>query len=65
MITLILDKIMYILFFLSLVNVLRHLFLFFIKVSDQKKYEITNISLFYLGLSVSYILTSLITGIKL
>lgn len=56
---------MYILFFLSVVNVTRHLFLFLIKTSDQKKYEITNSSLFYLGLSISMILTSIVTGIKI
>lgn len=65
MFDIILNKIMYILFFLSVVNVSRHLFLFLIKISDQKKYEITNSSLFYLGLSISMILTSIVTGIKI
>jgi hypothetical protein len=61
----ILNKIMFILFFLSLVNVIRHSFLFLIKVSDQKKYLISNTSLFYLGLSLSMLLTTLFTGIKI
>lgn len=65
MIGIILNKIMYILFFLSLVNVVRHLLFFIIRLSDQKKYEISNTSLFYLGLSISMILTSIFTGIRI
>lgn len=65
MLSLILNKIMFILFFLSLVNVIRHSFLFLIKITDQEKYKMSRISLFYLGLSISMVLTSLFTGIKI
>lgn len=65
MIDLILNKIIFMLFFLSLCNVVRHSFLFFLKISDQEKYKISNMALFYLGLSISMILTSIFTGIKL
>lgn len=65
MLSLILNKIMFILFFLSLVNVIRHSFLFLIKITDQEKYKMSSISLFYLGLSISMVLTSLFTGIKI
>jgi len=65
MVSLILNKIMYLLFFLSITNVVRHIFFFLIKISDQRKYEISKTALFYLGLSISMILTSIVTGIKL
>ena len=65
MIELILNKIIFVLFFLSLVNVIRHGFLFTIKTSDNKKYILDRLSLFYLGLSISMILTSIFNGIKL
>lgn len=65
MIDLILNKILYVIFFLSCVNVIRHSLLFVINVSDQKKYQVSDITLFYLGLSISMILTSIVTGIKL
>jgi hypothetical protein len=65
MVSLILNKIMYLLFFLSTTNVVRHIFFFLIKISDQRKYEISKTALFYLGLSISMILTSIVTGIKL
>lgn len=65
MIGLVLNKIIFILFFLSTLNVIRHLFLFLLKISDQDRYKISNTSLIYLGLSLSMILTSLFTGIKI
>lgn len=65
MVELILNKIMYVLFFLSLVNVIRHLFLFVVKVTDSKKYILDRPTLFYLGLSISMILTSIFNGIKI
>lgn len=65
MITIVVNKIMFILFFLSLVNVVRHSLLFLIKISDQEKYRVSNTTLFYLGLSISMLLTSIFTGIKI
>lgn len=65
MVELILNKIMYLLFFLSLINVVRHIFFFIIKINDNKKYVLDRMSLFYLGLSISMILTSVFTGIKI
>lgn len=65
MVETILNKIMYILFFLSLLNVIRHTFLFTIKVTDSKKYELDRYTLFYLGLSISMLLTSMFNGIEI
>lgn len=43
----------------------RHIFFFIIKINDNKKYVLDRMSLFYLGLSISMILTSVFTGIKI
>lgn len=61
----ILNKIMFLVLFLSIANVFRHFLLFVINATDGKKYVISNSALFYLGLSISFILTSIFTGIRL
>jgi hypothetical protein len=65
MVQLILNKVMFILFFLSLLNVIRHSLLFVIKINDDKRYVLEKLELFYLGLSISMLLTSIFSGIKL
>jgi hypothetical protein len=65
MVQLILNKIMYVLFFLSLINVIRHTLLFTLKLNDTKRYTLERTELFYLGLSISMLLTSIFSGIKI
>ena len=66
----ILNKILMILFFLSLFNTVRHVYYFiqtwFTTTEEAPvKYKLTNTSLVLLGISISYILTSFVTGIKI
>lgn len=66
----ILNKILMILFFLSLFNTVRHVYYFvqtwFTTTEEAPvKYKLTTKSLVLLGISVSYILTSIFTGIKI
>lgn len=66
----ILNKFLVILFFVSLLNTFRHGY-YFIQTwytSTEEtpiKYKLTNTSLFLLGMSIAYILTTIFTGIKL
>ena len=65
-----LNKIMYLIFWLSTLNTLRHVY-YFIQAyisstpEEPRRYTISNKSLFLLGASIAYLLTTLITGIKL
>lgn len=66
----ILNKILMILFFLSLFNTIRHVYYFiqtwFTTTEEAPvKYKLTNTSLVLLGISISYILTTIFTGIKI
>jgi hypothetical protein len=66
----ILNKILLILFFMSSLNVLRHVYYFIQAVltsteEEPKKYRIPNVSLYLLGVSIAYILSAIITGITL
>lgn len=70
MLALILNKILFMLFFLSCLNTLRHVYYIiqaFMLSKDEEpvKYKLPNKSLIFLGISVSYILSVLITGIGL
>jgi hypothetical protein len=70
MMTLILNKILFMLFFLSCLNTIRHLYYIIqaftlSKEEEPVKYKLSNKSLFLFGVSVSYILSVLITGIAL
>jgi hypothetical protein len=59
-----LEKFYFILFFMSLLNVIRHVWNIFLLIKDvdkPNKYEISNRELIFLGLSISYILTTVIT----
>ena len=65
-----LNKILQFLFFLSCLNTIRHGYYFiqaWITANEEipKKYTLNKQSLFLLGASIAYILTSVFTGIKL
>ena len=65
-----LNKLLMVLFFMSLLNTVRHTYYFiqtwFTSTEETPvKYKITNKSLFLLGVSIAYILTVIITGIKI
>lgn len=64
------DKGLFVLFFLSCLTVLRHGYFLgqaFLTSTEEepKKYRVTPIGLVFLGLSIAFILTSIFTGIKL
>jgi len=69
----IINKILIMLFFISALNVGRHLYYFiqtYMKVVDNTeevvfKYRLTSKSLFLLCVSLAYLLTSVFTGIKI
>ena len=66
----IVNKILFIIFFLSSLNVFRH-FYYVVQswlttdTNNTITYKITKIELFLLGLSIAYILSSIFTGITL
>jgi len=67
MVAILLTKMLFILFFVSCLIVLRHGFLFvsnFIS-SEPKKYRLTPIQLTYLAVSIGIIITDIIKGIGL
>jgi hypothetical protein len=64
----ILNKIFLILFFMSISNVIRHMYYFiqaWVKSNGDRpeKYVITNNSLWVLSMSLAYVITSIINGI--
>jgi hypothetical protein len=61
------EKIIYLLFFLSSFNVISHLFNVVIEIrkEEPKEIENTKMSLFLFGLSLSYILTIIFTGFQI
>jgi len=66
----ILNKILFVLFFLSCLNVIRTTFFLigsFIKSDEEtpQKFRLTTKQLFLLGLSIAYIISTVFTGIKL
>ena len=66
----ILNKILMTLFFMSCLNVLRHLYFFLQAVltnteENPNKYKISNVSLFLLGISIAYIITTIMTGLTI
>jgi len=66
----ILNKIAFILFFLSILNIVRTIFFLigsFIKSDEDQpqKLRLGGTQLLFLGLSIAYILTSIFTGIKI
>jgi hypothetical protein len=70
MIEILLNKLFIVLFFVSLLNTVRHTYYFIqaIVTSTEEqpiKYVIPKTSLILLGLSIAYILSSIFTGIKI
>jgi preprotein translocase subunit Sec61beta len=63
----ILNKILFIGFFMSCLVILRHIFLFIRHLNnpEPKPYEINVRNLFYIGLSIAILLTGIIKGIGL
>lgn len=62
-----LDKLLYVALFMSILFIIRHAFLFFRNLMDvePKRYSLTRTELVYLGLSVAYIINCIINGINL
>jgi len=70
MLTVILNKILIMLFFMACLNTIRHTYYFiqaFFQSSEEepRKYRLQTTSLVLLGVSVAYILTVIFTGIKI
>jgi hypothetical protein len=64
------NKILIVMFLLSCLTTLRHAYYFaqaFLTSTQEQpiKYRLSNTSLFYLGVSIAYILSVIITGIKI
>ncbi len=61
------EKILYLLFFLSVLNVLSHLFNLVVEIrkEEPKEIENTKFSIFLFGLSLSYILTIIFTSFQI
>lgn len=61
------NKSLNIIFILSILLIIRHIFLLYRNIVDiePKKYTLTKKELLYLGISIAYIITSIINGIKI
>lgn len=62
-----LNNVLVLLYVLSILNCVRHIF-FFIQTyyaEESKKYILNKYSILFLGLSISYIVTGIINGIKI
>jgi hypothetical protein len=68
MIEILVNKTLFVLFFISILNILRHLWkVFSILRNDDvpNKYELSKQELIFLGLSVAYVLTTIFTKITI
>jgi hypothetical protein len=70
MIVELLNKGLVVLYILSTLLILRHAYYFFQTLlttteEDPKKYKLSKTSLFFLGLSIAYVLSAIFTGIKI
>lgn len=67
MVLLLINKILYVIFFLSWLIIVRHGFMFYRNYSSEepKKYTVSAKQLLYIGLSVAVILMSMFKGIGL
>ena len=61
----ILNKVFIFLLILSSLNVMRHGFFLIKNYKEDERFVLNNGKLFILGISISYILLSLITGVKI
>ena len=67
---LIFNKVLFVIFILACLNTFRHGYYFiqaFFKSNEEvpTKYKLSEISLFLLGISISYIITVIFTGIQI
>ena len=63
-----LNKILILIFFMSILNLVKHVWNIFMILRNEdvpNKYELSKRELIFLGISVAYILTTIFTGIKL
>ena len=58
----ILNKVLIVLFFLSICNVIRNIFFIYDNSRKGIKFNISKLGLWYLGFSISYILTIIFSG---
>jgi hypothetical protein len=68
MIESLINKVLFVLFFMSFFNILRHIWKIFSIIRDQdipNKYELTKQELIFLGLSLAYVFTTFFTKITL
>jgi hypothetical protein len=61
----IINKLLLLLFFLSSLNVIRITYFFIQHWIDKEKFKLSGKSLFILGISIAYILLTIVSGIKL
>ncbi len=59
------NKVLFMLLFLSILNVVRNLFFVVSSLKNEEKYIMNNKSLILLGLSISYILMTIFNGITI
>lgn len=68
MIESLLNKVLFVLFFMSILNILRHIWKVFMILRNDNipnKYELSKQELIFLGLSVAYLFTTIFTKISL
>jgi hypothetical protein len=68
MIESLLNKVLFVLFFMSILNILRHIWKVFMILRNDNipnKYELSKQELIFLGLSVAYLFTTFFTKISL
>jgi len=61
----VLNKVLFVLFFLCTSNVIRNLFFLIRSVRNSERFVMGKKSLFLFGISISYILMTIFTGITL
>jgi hypothetical protein len=63
-----LNKVLFVLFFMSILNILRHVWKVFMILRNDNipnKYELSKQELIFLGLSIGYLFTTIFTKISL
>jgi hypothetical protein len=63
-----LNKVLFVLFFMSILNILRHVWKVFMILRNDNipnKYELSKQELIFLGLSIAYLFTTIFTKISL
>jgi len=68
MIESILNKVLFTIFFIAVLNILRHGWKILMKLMDDgvpNKYELSKTELIFLGLSVAYLISTIFIGIKI